>query len=156
MSTTSTTPRADAAINTNVRLFDLVRFMRSELHAAELITDDEYSWLCHGAEMANSKAGGSPSPRRLEDYDGIRKQLAAEIAARNGWWDNCKKAEAELAEAKAELAHWQQVAEQMSAEREHNANVADALRADLSAYRSAYNDEHSRRLKLQAALEETP
>ena len=60
------------AINTNVRLFDLVRYMRSELHQAELITDDEYAWLCSGSEMANSPKGGSPSPRRLEDYDTMR------------------------------------------------------------------------------------
>ena len=57
-------------INTNVRLFDLVRFMRSELHEAELITDNEYAWLCAEAPMAQGQ--GSPSPRRLEDYDEIR------------------------------------------------------------------------------------
>ncbi len=60
-------------INTNVRLFDLVRFMRSELHEAELITDEEYAWLCMGCAMA--KGQGSPSPRRLEDYDEIRDRM---------------------------------------------------------------------------------
>ena len=60
-------------INTNVRLFDLVRYMRSELHKAELITDDEYFWLCAEAPMA--KGDGSPSPRRLEDYDEIRAKM---------------------------------------------------------------------------------
>ena len=60
-------------INTNVRLFDLVRFMRSELHEAELITDQEYGWLCAEAPMA--KGQGSPSPRRLEDYDEIRAKM---------------------------------------------------------------------------------
>lgn len=67
-------------INTHTRLFDLVRFMRSELHEAELITDEEYSWLLSEAKMAKGK--GSPSPRRLEDYDRIRertKQLEAAL-----------------------------------------------------------------------------
>ena len=57
-------------INTNTRLFDLVRYMRFELHEAELITDEEYAWICAEAPMA--KGQGSPSPRRLEDYDEIR------------------------------------------------------------------------------------
>lgn len=60
-------------INTNTRLFDLVRFMRSELHEADLITDEEYGWLCHGCDMA--KGSGSPSPRRLEDYDEVRAKM---------------------------------------------------------------------------------
>jgi hypothetical protein len=60
-------------INTNVRLFDLVRYMRSELHEADLITDQEYCWLCAEATMA--KGQGSPSPRRLEDYDEIRAKM---------------------------------------------------------------------------------
>jgi hypothetical protein len=60
-------------INTNVRLFDLVRFMRSELHEAELITDEEYSWLLSESPMTKGK--GSPSPRRLEDYDEIRAKM---------------------------------------------------------------------------------
>jgi hypothetical protein len=60
-------------INTNVRLFDLVRYMRSELYEAELITDQEYAWLCAEAPMA--KGQGSPSPRRLEDYDEIRAKM---------------------------------------------------------------------------------
>jgi hypothetical protein len=60
-------------INTNVRLFDLVRFMRSKLYEAELITDREYIWLCAEAPMA--KGQGSPSPRRLEDYDEIRAKM---------------------------------------------------------------------------------
>lgn len=55
---------------TNERQFDLVRFMRSELHQANLIDEDEYFWLCCDAPLA--KGEGSPSPRRLEDYDAIR------------------------------------------------------------------------------------
>jgi hypothetical protein len=66
-------------LNTHVRLFDLVRFMRGELHQADLITDEEYAWLCMEAPLA--KGGGSPSPRRLEDYDDIRANMAA---LRNG------------------------------------------------------------------------
>ena len=60
-------------INTNQRLFDLVRYMRSELHQAGLITEDEYMWLCLEAPMA--RGPGSPSPRRLEDYDVLRARL---------------------------------------------------------------------------------
>jgi len=57
---------------THVRLFDLVRYSRGYLHEADLITDDEYAWLC-GAPLA--KGAGSPSPRRLEDYDDLRAKL---------------------------------------------------------------------------------
>jgi len=67
-------------INTNVRLFDLVRYMRSELYEADLITDQEYFWLCAEAPMA--KGQGSPSPRRLEDYDEVKaheKQLKEDV-----------------------------------------------------------------------------
>lgn len=62
-------------INTHVRLFDLVRHQRAELHQAGLITDEEYFWLCSAAKMANDPKGGSPSPRRLEDYDSLRSHL---------------------------------------------------------------------------------
>ncbi len=85
-------------IATNVRQFDLVRCMRSELHAAELITDDEFNWLCAVAPMAQGKPGqGSISRQRIEDYDTIRsettrlaealKEALPEIdwIARNGW-----------------------------------------------------------------------
>lgn len=74
------TPSEKHAINTHVRLFDLVRFMRAELHQADLITSEEYAWLCMEAPL--SKGGGSPSPRRLEDYDDIRARLTA-LAAEN-------------------------------------------------------------------------
>jgi hypothetical protein len=43
----------------NQRMFDLVRYMRSELHTAGLITDDEY------AELAQEHS----AVKRLEDYD---------------------------------------------------------------------------------------
>lgn len=72
------------AINTHVRLFDLVRQQRSELHEADLITDEEYAWLSGAAPMANSKDGGSPSPRRLEDYDDIRAELTRLRAVNEG------------------------------------------------------------------------
>lgn len=62
-------------INTNVRLFDLVRYARHTLHRDNLITDEEYAWLCMEAPLA--KGPGSPSPRRLEDYDAIRVKMAA-------------------------------------------------------------------------------
>ena len=57
----------------NPRLFDLVRYMRAELHEAELITLSEYVWLCDECNLNNG--GGSPSPRRLEDYDELRAKL---------------------------------------------------------------------------------
>lgn len=61
-------------INTNTRLFDLVRYSRATLHQDGLITDDEYAWLC-AAPMATSENGGSPSARRLEDYDELRAEI---------------------------------------------------------------------------------
>jgi len=66
-------------INTNKRLFDLVRYQRSELHGEGLITDEEYFWLCAEADMA--KGGGSPSPRRLEDYDEKYSKFKDKLAA---------------------------------------------------------------------------
>jgi hypothetical protein len=66
----------------NARLFDLVRYMRAELYEADLITDEEYSWLCYEAKLAKN-GKGSPSPRRLEDYDTIK-------AFEKFVWDNCK------------------------------------------------------------------
>jgi len=62
-------------INSNVRMFDLVRFMRSELHQENLITDSEYSWLCAESELATQEGGGSPSRERLEDYDELQSKL---------------------------------------------------------------------------------
>lgn len=50
---------ASARPFTNQRLFDLVRHQRSELHVAELITDDEY------AQLAQEHS----AVKRLEDYD---------------------------------------------------------------------------------------
>lgn len=57
----------------NKRLFDLCRFMRSELLHAELITEKEFSFLIFDCPLA--QGSGSPSPRRLEDYDAIRLRL---------------------------------------------------------------------------------
>lgn len=48
----------------NQRLADLIRYCRSELHEANLITDDEYATIAQR---------GSESARRLEDYDALRK-----------------------------------------------------------------------------------
>ena len=62
-------------INTNVRLFDLVRHCRASLHEEGLITDKEFVWLCAEALMATSPSGGSPSARRLEDYDQLRERI---------------------------------------------------------------------------------
>lgn len=87
-------PKEKPAINTNVRLFDLVRYMRAELHAESLITDDEYEWLCGLAPMATHPEGGSPSPRRLEDYAALRTALTAANA-------ELVKARKELEEARA-------------------------------------------------------
>lgn len=65
--------KSKKTINTSERLFDLVRYMRSDLHVAGLITDDEYMWLCE-SPMAQSPQGGSPSPRRLEEYDQLKQE----------------------------------------------------------------------------------
>lgn len=50
-----------AKLNTNQRLWDLVRQQRMELHRDRLITDEEYAVL--------AAYGGA---RRLEDYDALR------------------------------------------------------------------------------------
>ncbi len=60
--------------NINVRLFDLVRYCRSYLHEEGLITDEEYEFLLSGSPL--NSGGGSPSPRRLEDYDKMRIDIS--------------------------------------------------------------------------------
>ena len=110
--------RAKQPIASDLRQFDLVRFMRQELHAAHLITDEEYGWLCMESPMAHG--AGSPSPRRLEGYDKLAAELArlrAEVerlTAQNrdeeSWWrekhDYQARAErAELALANARCPH---------------------------------------------------
>jgi len=65
---------APPSIKTNTRLFDLVRYMRAELHEANLITDAEYTWLCSEAPE-NQGDTGSPSRQRLEDYDELHEKL---------------------------------------------------------------------------------
>lgn len=79
--------RESAAINTSKRLLDLVRYMRSELHQAGLITDDELVWLLTAAD--EGKMGqGSISARRLEDYDKLRARLDKfESAPVEAWRD---------------------------------------------------------------------
>jgi len=62
-------------INTNTRLFDLVRFCRAGLHEEGLIDDKEYAWLCAEASMNKSPSGGSASARRLEDYDELKDRI---------------------------------------------------------------------------------
>lgn len=52
-------PLVSAPLALNQRLFDLVRYMRTELHVAGLITDDEYAELAQAHDAV----------RRLEDYD---------------------------------------------------------------------------------------
>jgi len=84
-------------INTNKRLFDLVRYQRSELHGEGLITDEEYFWLCAEADMA--KGGGSPSPRRLEDYDEKYSKFKEELAAVTVERDALKAANDAVADA---------------------------------------------------------
>lgn len=53
--------------NDTARLIDLVRYMRAELHRAELISDQEYADLV--------KVDGSPA--RLETYDALRAERDA-------------------------------------------------------------------------------
>ena len=90
-------------INTNARLFDLVRYQRMELFEAELITSDEYDWLAHGCKLA--KGAGSPSSRRLEDYDRIitrmdkMEKALKEISAQN--------LRAEMDDHTADHAEWE-------------------------------------------------
>lgn len=66
-----------AEVHISARLFDLVRYSRASLHQDELITDEEYAWLCAHAPLATSPKGGSPSRERLEEYDEIRARLKA-------------------------------------------------------------------------------
>lgn len=88
------TPTADA-INTNKRLFDLVRYMRSPLHEGGLISDKEYFWLASGC-------GETKSAQRLEDYDDLIKvkdQLARDLFAANEKVEKLKQVIIELTAA---------------------------------------------------------
>lgn len=62
----------------STRLFDLVRYCRGQLHEDGLITELEYAWLTADADLA--KGAGSPSPRRLEEYDELRTELTLTTA----------------------------------------------------------------------------
>lgn len=81
-----------AHIATNKRQFDLVRYMRSELHEANLITDAEYFWLCADAPLATSEEGGSPSRERLEDYDAMRDAITEAHSVISALCPNAEKA----------------------------------------------------------------
>lgn len=61
---------------TESRLFDLVRYQRHALHEADLITDDEYTFLL----QEGSENG---SVERLESYDQIQARLTAAEAERD-------------------------------------------------------------------------
>lgn len=54
-------------IEFNQRMWDLVRFMRADLHNDGLITDEEYT------ELAQDHA----AVKRLEDYDVLRLKMTA-------------------------------------------------------------------------------
>lgn len=58
------------------RMWDLVRYQRSELLDVGLITIHEYGELA-SLETQNSPGQGSPSARRLESYDEMRQRLDA-------------------------------------------------------------------------------
>ena len=112
-------------IKTNKRLFDLVRFQRSELLEAGLITEDEYLYILSDAPLA--KGGGSPSPRRLEDYDQVKASYmeALELCERskntavNKWVARLKVAE----DALKEIAR-QRLSSEMD---DHTSETADWL-----------------------------
>jgi hypothetical protein len=80
----------------NLRLMDLVRYMRAKLYQEGLITEDEY--------LALSKEVPAGSPRRLEDYDRI-----------NACASRTETAERELAEALEGLRPFAAVINQQSA-----------------------------------------
>lgn len=59
----------------DARLFDLCRYMRSELLEKGLITMEEWGWLLYDCLLA--QGDGSPSPRRLESYDDLYARFNA-------------------------------------------------------------------------------
>jgi hypothetical protein len=62
------------------RLFDLVRYKRSELHTDGLISDDEYAWL------VQADGHSKESVKRLETYDEQAKRIG-ELETINIDWD---------------------------------------------------------------------
>ncbi len=77
-------PPSDAAelLPLNQRERDLLRYCRCELHQAGLVTDEEYTEMLNWG--SNGPGGGSPSARRLEDYDQLRASLAQSKAQVDG------------------------------------------------------------------------
>lgn len=78
-----------------IRLLDLVRHQRAELHEAGLLTDEEYAAL----------AAVSESPCRLETYDKIieeRDKLRAAALAWGRWCHSTEGMEGELFDAAVE------------------------------------------------------
>lgn len=131
-------------INTNRRLFDLVRFMRSELHEADLISDEEYSWLLSEAPMA--KGSGSPSPRRLEDYDQVKASYMESLelcersknTAVNKWVARLKVAE----DALKEIAT-QKLVDEMDDHSAEHADYKGGYEAIVKIARAALDSENS-------------
>lgn len=69
------------------RLHDLVRYQRSELHEAGLISDDEYAQL----------AQDHSAVARLETYDSMKAQIAALKAERDALREALKLARTRIA-----------------------------------------------------------
>lgn len=87
---------------TNERLFDLVRYKRSELYEANLIDEQEYIELVIEGGSHKRK-----SVSRLEDYDKVRADLAAahaNISQRESAMDNLRE-ELVQANIRADAAH---------------------------------------------------
>ncbi len=130
---------AKQPINTHVRLFDLVRQQRSELHQADLITDEEYAWLC-SYDPLNGTKPGSPSRMRLEDYDQLREKLAACEGERNN-----------LVKELNEVFGW---SDGYLHALLHIKNAVENLRADLAVARNEVARLEADRDALKAKLEE--
>ncbi len=131
-------------IKTNKRLFDLVRYQRSELLEAGLITDDEYLYILADAPLA--QGAGSPSPRRLEDYDQVKASYmeALELFERskntavNKWVARLKVAEDALKEIAA-----QKLADEMDDHTAEGADYEGGYEAIVRIARTALNSGNS-------------
>ncbi len=128
---------AKQPINTHVRLFDLVRQQRAELHEAELITDEEYAWLSGGAPLATCKKGGSPSPRRLEDYDDLQDQLFAARQEAETLAKRIKELEETELEYSAFCAQFRRKNKTLICHPSEATKTINTFRAELAALRNA-------------------
>lgn len=121
-----------AFTNAYARMWDLVRYKRSDLLDDGLITREEYACL-----VAAEDDPGSPSARRLESYDEMRQRIKTLTAERDAAVERADGAGANAEALRAAYYEIEKLAwDRGRAYEQLEAEVA-ALRAQVRALRAA-------------------